>query len=74
MPNHSSGGFHIGAYAKAVVAFLTPVLLAVQAAVTDGHITQSEGVGVGVAALLALGVYSVKNKPYPDPANPGGVV
>ena len=51
----------ISAYWKSVIAGLAPVLAAVQAAVDDGHFDVSEGITIGIAVLVALGVYAVPN-------------
>ena len=55
----------ISPYWKGVVAGLGPVVYAIQAAVTDGGVTGSEGIGIGIAVLVALGVYAVPNSPKP---------
>lgn len=52
----------ISAYWKSVIASLAPVLAAVQAAADDGRLDVSEGITIGIAALVALGVYAVPNK------------
>lgn len=49
--------------AKFIVAALATVAVALQSAITDGAITRAEWVAVGVAALGAVGVYLVPNKP-----------
>lgn len=54
--------FNIGAYAKSIVAGVIAVAYVVQAAISDGVVTSSEGVGIGLAVLTALGVYAVPNK------------
>lgn len=55
----------MGAHLKAIVAALSPVLLAVQAAVTDGSISTTEWVTIGVAAAAAVGVWLTPNKKQP---------
>jgi uncharacterized membrane protein YccC len=49
--------------AKFVVAFLTAAGIAAGAALTDDAITRSEWIIIGIAALGAVGVYLVPNKP-----------
>ena len=44
-------------YGKTVVAVLLAVAYAIQAAITDGTVTTSEYVGIGLALLGAFGVY-----------------
>lgn len=50
-------------YAKTVVAALVAVLTALYAAVTDNTVTAQEWVTIALAALTAVGVYLVPNKP-----------
>lgn len=58
-------------YAKAIVAALVPILLAVQAALSDNAITQSEWVAILLAALGAVGVWAAPNRPpVGEPARP----
>jgi hypothetical protein len=59
-------------YWKAIVAAGTPVFLAVQAAVTDDHVSQAEVVAISVAVLVFLGVLAKGNAPAPPepPAEP----
>lgn len=52
----------ISAYWKTVVASLGPVVYAAQAAVTDSRITVDEWVTIGVAVLVAAGVWRVPNR------------
>ncbi|MGI5418642.1 hypothetical protein [Actinomadura luteofluorescens] len=52
----------ISRYWKGVIAGLSPVLLLVQAAVTDGQITSGEWVPIGIAVLAAAGVIATPNK------------
>lgn len=52
----------ISAYAKSVIASLAPVLATVQGAADDGAFDVSEGITIGIAVLIALGVYRVPNK------------
>ncbi|MFI0357312.1 hypothetical protein [Actinomadura sp. 9N407] len=52
----------ISKYWKGVIAGAGPVLYAVQAAVTDSQVTTSEGITIGLAVLVALGVYAVPNR------------
>lgn len=57
----------IGTYAKTIVASVLAAGYALQAALSDDKVTTSEWVGVGVAVLIALGVWAVPNsKPGPD--------
>lgn len=55
----------VSKYAKAVVAGLGPVVLAAQAAVTDGVISNAEWVTIGVAVAVAAGVVAVPNASKP---------
>lgn len=54
---------HMWKYAKTIVATVIAVAYAVQAALSDEAISSSEWVGIGLAALTALGVWAVPNKP-----------
>jgi hypothetical protein len=53
-------------YWKAIIAAGNPVFLAVQAAVTDDHVSQAEVVAISVAVLVALGVLAKGNAPAPE--------
>lgn len=55
----------MSAHMKAIVAALSPVTLAVQAAVTDGAISTTEWVAIGVAAVAAVGVWLAPNRKQP---------
>jgi hypothetical protein len=57
----------ISKYWKGVIASASPVLLAVQAAVTDSRIDAGEWVAIGTAALIAVGVIATPNKPEAKP-------
>ncbi|GAA2298213.1 hypothetical protein GCM10010402_66000 [Actinomadura luteofluorescens] len=57
----------INKYWKGVIAGAGPVLLAVQAAVDNGSVDAGEGVAIGIAVLVALGVIATPNKPKTDP-------
>jgi hypothetical protein len=60
----------IAQYWKALVAALAPVVIAVQAAVTDDMVTQDEWVKIGVAVVAAAMVWLVPNAPkVPAPSN-----
>jgi hypothetical protein len=48
----------ISAYRKSVIAGAGSVLLAAQAAVSDGRIDSAEWIPIGVAVLVALGVFA----------------
>lgn len=50
-------------YAKFVVAAATAALVALGAALTDDTVTTGEWVTIVLAALGALGVYLVPNRP-----------
>lgn len=50
-------------YMKFIVAALGAAAYAVQAAISDGTITGTEGVGVVTAAVIAVLVLLVPNKP-----------
>ncbi len=52
----------LAVYAKFVIATLSPVFLAVQAAVTDDHFSQTELVSVAVAVAVAVGVLAKGNR------------
>lgn len=56
----------ISRYWKGVVAGLGPVLLAVQAAAGDGSVDAGEGIAIGIAVLVAVGVIATPNKPDTD--------
>lgn len=51
----------VGKYAKFIVAAVAAVVIATQAAISDGVLTNTEIVGVVLAGLAALGVYVVPN-------------
>jgi hypothetical protein len=51
----------IGSYAKFLVAAGAAVVIAIQAAISDGVLTNTEIVGVVLAGLAALSVYVVPN-------------
>jgi hypothetical protein len=53
----------IGRYAKTIVAGVLAGLYALQAALSDDHITNTEWLGIGTAALIAVGVLAVPNSP-----------
>lgn len=55
----------VGRYAKAVVAGVLGGAYALQAAISDNVITNTEWVGIGTAVLIALGVLAVPNSPQP---------
>jgi hypothetical protein len=50
-------------YMKFIVAALGAAAYAVQAAISDGNISGTEAVGVGTAAVIAVLVLLVPNKP-----------
>jgi hypothetical protein len=50
-------------YGKALAAALVFVVTAVQAAVSDGHVTQQEDIQIAIAAATALNVYLVPAVP-----------
>lgn len=54
---------NIGVYAKATVPVVLGGLYALQAALSDNHVTQQEWVGIGLAALTTVGVWAVPNVP-----------
>lgn len=57
----------IGTYAKTIVAAVLGGGYALQAALSDDKVTNTEWVGIGLAVLIALGVWAVPNsKPGPD--------
>ncbi len=53
----------MGKYAKFIVAALLAGGVAVQTAITDNTITTAEWVTIGLAAVGALAVWAVPNKP-----------
>jgi hypothetical protein len=50
-------------YMKFIVAAVGAAVYAAQAAISDGHITGTEGYGILTAAAIAVFVYLVPNKP-----------
>ncbi len=52
-------------YGKTVIAALFAFLTAIQALVSDGHVTQQEGVQIAIAAVTAVSVYFVPMFGYP---------
>lgn len=50
-------------YGKALAAILFAAITAVQAAVSDGHITPAEGIQIVLAAITAVGVWLVPAVP-----------
>lgn len=50
-------------YWKGIVAALGLVLVAVQAALTDGNISSAEWVTIAITAVTAVGVFLKANKP-----------
>lgn len=53
-------------YAKFIVAAVTPVFVAIQAAVTDGSISSDEWGTIAASVAVAIGVLLVPNKPAPE--------
>ena len=51
----------IGRSAKTIVAALLAGAYALQAAITDDVVTDTEWFGIGLAVLTALGVWAVPN-------------
>jgi hypothetical protein len=60
-------------YMKFIVAFVGAAAYAVQAAISDGTITGTEGVGVVTAAVIAVLVLLVPNKTGVTPPADGSV-
>ena len=56
---------NLGKYAKTVVAVVLAAATAMQAALTDDTVTNTEWVAIGLAVLTALGVWAVPNNPSP---------
>jgi hypothetical protein len=56
----------VAKYMKFIVAALGAAAYTVQAAISDGNITGTEGVGVLTAAVIAVLVLLVPNKPSTD--------
>ncbi|WP_433465693.1 hypothetical protein [Spirillospora sp. CA-128828] len=61
----------ISKYWKGVIAGCGPVLLAVQAAADDGYVDAGEGIVIGIAVLVALGVIATPNKTTDADTLPG---
>ena len=58
-------------YAKTAVAVLVAALTALQAAISDGHVTNNEWIIIALAAIGAAGVYAIPNTPPAgQPADP----
>lgn len=53
----------IGRYAKSILAGALAAGYALQAALSDNVVTNTEWVGIGTAALIAVGVLVVPNAP-----------
>lgn len=53
----------VSEYWKTVIAGAGSVLIVVQSAVSDGGINGSEGITIGIAVLVALGVWAKANRP-----------
>ena len=51
----------IAEYWKAIVAVVGAVAVAVQAALTDGTVTNAEWLTIAIAAITAVGVYLKAN-------------
>lgn len=52
-------------YGKSIVAALFAFITAIQALISDGHVTQQEGVQIAVAFFTAVSVYLVPMLVYP---------
>ncbi len=50
-------------YGKTIAALVIAALTAVQAALSDGHVTTQEGVQIAIAVVTAAGVYLVPAVP-----------
>jgi hypothetical protein len=50
-------------YGKSLWAFLFAVVTATQALISDGHLTQQEGIQVAIAAVTAFAVYLFPSMP-----------
>jgi hypothetical protein len=55
----------VGVFRKGLIALGAAIAVAVDALV-DGAVSQSEGISIVVAFLVAYGVYRVPNKPIED--------
>lgn len=64
----------MGQYAKTIVAALLAGAMALQAALSDGGVTNQEWVAIGIAALTALTVYLVPNAPREQPVSAADVL
>jgi len=53
----------LAVYWKGIIAALVPVVLVIQAAITDGTITKEEWAAIAVAAVGAIGVVLKANAP-----------
>lgn len=60
-------------YAKFIVAAVIAGGVALQAALTDGHVTNAEWLTIGIAVLGALGVWAIPNAPAVNPPADGAV-
>ena len=60
----------IGRYAKTVVAGLGAGIYALQAAISDDVVTNTEWFGIGTAVLVAVGVLTVPNAAQSEPQPP----
>lgn len=49
-------------YSKFIAAAVATGLVTLQLAITDGTVTKSEWITIGLAVLGALGVYAIPNK------------
>jgi hypothetical protein len=62
----------IARYWKAIIAASSPVFLAIQAAVTDDHISNQEVIAISAAVVVAVGVLVKGNRDAaPPPSQPG---
>lgn len=51
----------IAPYWKTVMSAVVTVAIGLQAAITDGHVTNQEWLTIGLAVLGTLGVYAKRN-------------
>lgn len=60
----------MGKYAKTIAAAIATAAITLQVVMSDGTVTASEWITVGLAALGAVGVYAVPNTPPEPPREP----
>ncbi|MEU8035723.1 hypothetical protein [Streptosporangium sp. NPDC049078] len=61
----------ISKYWKSVLATVGATVVAAEAVVSDGVVTDNEWVNLGIAALTAVGVFLVPNREAKENGHPG---